>query len=95
MIASYLPAGFEKQAMQQLKIELLDFANTHLPEGTDFEIHVGHGHVAETILRVADKHKVDLIVMASHPPNELQTFLVGSQAGKVVRNAAVPVMVVR
>ena len=56
---------------------------------------MGHGHVHETILKVAKKLGADLIVMASHPPDDLRSFLVGSSAEKVVRHADVPVLVVR
>ncbi len=74
---------------------------SYLPE--DFEktamarvhVHVGHGHVPETILRIAGDLGADLIVMASHPPNELKTLLVGSNADKVVRHATLPVLVAR
>lgn len=95
MIASFLPADFEKRALERLKAELQEFAAREIPGTTPAEVHVGHGHVAETILRVAGNVKADLIVMASHPPNDLQTFLVGSQADKVVRHATLPVLVVR
>jgi nucleotide-binding universal stress UspA family protein len=95
MVASYLPAGFAEHAMEKLKSDLADFAGRTLPADTSFEVHVGHGHVAETILRVAGDLGADLIVMASHPPNDLKNFLVGSQADKVVRHATIPTMVVR
>jgi len=38
---------------------------------------------------------VDLIVMASHPPEEVQDFLIGSNADRVVRHSPIPVLVVR
>lgn len=95
LVASYLPENFAQHAMEKLKTDLADFAARELPEGTQSEVHVAHGHIAETILRVAGQLGADLIVMASHPPHDLQTFLVGSQAGKVVRNAEIPTMVVR
>lgn len=95
VIASYLPDGFEKQAMEEIKGKLHEFASQKLPDGCNVEIHVGHGHIAETILRTCDHIGADLIVMASHPPNDLRSMLIGSNAGKVVRNSPVPVLVVR
>lgn len=95
MVASFLPDGFEKKAMERLKADLQDFAAEKFAAGKTPEVHVGHGHVAETILRIADQIGAELIVMASHPPNDMQTLLVGSNAGKVVRHSTVPVLVVR
>lgn len=95
MIASYLPEGFEKKAMETLKAQLQEFAATEFQEGKRPEVHVGHGHVPETILRTADHIGANLIVMASHAPNDFQTLLVGSNADKVVRHSAIPVLVVR
>lgn len=95
MVSSYLPEGFEKTAMEKLKADLLEFAKKEFPDPSRAEVHVGHGHVPETILRIADDLGADLIVMASHPPNELKTLLIGSNADKVVRHARIPVLVAR
>lgn len=94
-IASYLPDGFEERALQKMKADLDAFIAEKLPAGTKAEAHVGHGHVPEHILSAAKDLDVDVIVMASHPPDELMTFLVGSHADRVVRHADRPVLVVR
>ena len=95
MVATFLPKGFEKEALARMKSEMEDFAAGHARNGTPIEVHVGHGHVPETILGAAEKTGADLIVMAAHPPHELTSMLVGSYAGKVVRNAPISVLVVR
>ena len=95
VVASFLPDGFEQKAMERLKADLSAFADDHVPAGTASAVHVGHGHVPETILRNGDALDADLIVMASHPPDDLTTMLVGSNADKVVRHANRPVLVVR
>lgn len=95
MVASYLPPDFERTAMENLKADLLGFARANFPDPARAEVHVGHGHVPETILRIAGQLGADLIVMASHPPNELKTLLVGSNADKVVRHATIPVLIAR
>ncbi len=92
MVSSYLPKDFEKTAMEKLKSQLGDFAASEVPEA---KLHVGHGHIAETILRIAADMHADLIVMSSHPPNDFKTLLIGSNADKVVRHATRPVLVVR
>jgi len=77
MVAAYLPADFEKTAMERLKADLQAFV------------------AAKTILRTATHVGADAIVMASHPPHELQTLLIGSNADKVVRHSEITVVVVR
>jgi nucleotide-binding universal stress UspA family protein len=91
-IASYLPEGFEQEALNRMKAELDAFVAEHAPGAT---ARVGHGHVPERILATADEIDADLIVMASHPPDELMSFLVGSNADRVVRHSSRPVLVVR
>jgi nucleotide-binding universal stress UspA family protein len=95
IVATYLPHGFEERALQHMKAELDTFRHEHLPPETKVAVHVGHGHVAESVLNTAQTLKADVIVMASHPPDDLRHLLVGSYADKVVRHAPVPVMVVR
>lgn len=95
MVASFLPEGFEQQAMEKLKAALQEFADTEFEDGKKPTVHVGHGHVPETILRIAEQVGANLIVMASHPPSDFQTLLVGSNADKVVRHSTIPVLVVR
>ncbi len=95
VISSFLPQDFVQHAMEDLKGKLAELAKTEISGDVRVEVHVAHGHVPETILRVADTLAADLIVMVSHPPNDLQTVLVGSAAGKVVRHATIPVLTVR
>lgn len=95
MVASYLPEGFEQKAMEDLKSRLATFASEEFAAADRVHVHVGHGHVPETILRIAGDLGADLIVMASHPPNEFKTLLIGSNADKVVRHSPIPVLVVR
>ena len=47
------------------------------------------------IIDVANRLKVDLIVLGSKGQSELGQYLIGSVANKVVQYAAKPVMVVR
>ena len=94
-VASYLPSDFESKALQKMKEDLDAFVATNVETGTKVEAHVEHGHVPEHILAAAKKVSADVIVMASHPPHEMMTLLVGSNADRVIRHADRPVMVVR
>ena len=60
-----------------------------------WEAEVAAGHPAETIVRVAEERKADLIVMGTHGRTGLQHVLLGSVAEKVVRLAPCPVLTVR
>ncbi len=63
----------------------------------DFDIKgmVEEGDPASVIIDVANRLKVDLIVLGYKGQSELSQYLIGSVANKVVQYAAKPVMVVR
>lgn len=95
MVATFLPKGFEVQALSGMKEALDDFVDAQFPKDARIAVHVGHGHVSETILKWAEDLKADVIVMASHKPDELRSILISSHANSVVRHSPVSVMVVR
>ncbi|WP_068110920.1 universal stress protein [Tropicimonas marinistellae] len=95
MVASFLPKDFEEKALRQMMENLETFKDEHVPAGARAEVHVEHGHVPEHLLTAAKHLNADLIVMASHEPNDLRSFLVGSYADKVVHHSPIPVLVVR
>jgi len=53
------------------------------------------GSPAETILDYAQRHPIDLIVMATHGRSGLQRWVYGSVADKVLRGAEIPILLVR
>ncbi len=65
-------------------------------EGPDVEtgLHVVKGHAGAEILRFAEEHDVDLIVLSSHGLTGLERLLLGSVAEKVTRQAPCPVFIV-
>ncbi|SNT68905.1 universal stress protein [Paracoccus seriniphilus] len=95
LVATFLPKGFEVKALQDMKEALAVFVDREFPADARVEIHVGHGHVSETILKQAADLGVDAIVMASHKPDELRSLLVSSHAHSVARHSPVSVMIVR
>jgi nucleotide-binding universal stress UspA family protein len=64
-------------------------------EGLSVETDAVEGYVTESIIDYADKHGVDLIVMATHGRTGAGRFMMGSVAEKVVRHSNVPVLLVR
>ncbi|MBI5548715.1 MAG: universal stress protein [Deltaproteobacteria bacterium] len=57
--------------------------------------HTAMGVPFAEILRFAERHEVDLIVMGTHGRTALMRVLIGSVAEKVVRHAPCPVLTVR
>ncbi len=53
-----------------------------------------HGSAGSAILEAATEHNADLVIIGSHKPGMADYFL-GSTAGRVVRHAQCPVLVMR
>lgn len=51
--------------------------------------------IAEAIIAAAKKHKVDLIVMASHGRRGIKRLLLGSETQQVLTHSHIPVLVLR
>lgn len=49
----------------------------------------------QAILKAAEKHHVDLIVMASHGRNAIASLVLGSTTQKVLAHSKLPVLVIR
>lgn len=95
MALTYLPKDYESKALQEMKEALDDFATRHGPEGTTIRTHVGHGHIAETILKVASNVTADLIMLVSPRHDELRSILISSYTNAVVQHSPCSVMVIR
>ncbi|MFN3741350.1 MAG: universal stress protein [Anaerolineales bacterium] len=65
-----------------------------LPEGL-LRTEILEGPAAEAILKVAETHQSELIVMGSRGLGRLSGLLLGSQSQKVVQHARCPVLIVR
>lgn len=61
----------------------------------DCESEYLEGSPAETILRDAETHEADVIVMGTRGRGEMRSLLLGSQSHKVLSEASCPVMLVR
>ena len=75
----------------------LDDLAIRLRIGTDvrFSSAVVEGHAADALLRYADEHAIDLIVMTTHGRTGLARAVLGSISDKVVRQARCPVLLAR
>lgn len=63
--------------------------------GIRYHWHVAVGRVAETILRFAQEHAIDRIVMGTHGRSALTHLLLGSVASDVLRKSDVPVTLIK
>ncbi len=59
------------------------------------EIIIKEGPPAETIVKTAKERNCDLIIMGTHGQGGITKVLVGSTAKKVVKQSAIPVLVIR
>jgi len=62
---------------------------------TSTVVHVPIGHIASEIVKAADEHKADTIVLGSHGRSGLGAAVLGSNAYKVVHLSDRPVLIVR
>ena len=65
-----------------------------VPEGVPFEVVMQIGDAAQGILDYAEANQIDLIVMGKQGRGALTQWLLGNVAGKVVRKAHCPVLVI-
>ena len=63
--------------------------------GVPYAYHIAVGRVAETIVRFAREGSIDKIVMGTHGRGGLLEVLLGSVAHEVLKNATVPVLMVK
>jgi nucleotide-binding universal stress UspA family protein len=59
------------------------------------EIHIREGKPAEEILEAADELGVGMIIIGSHGRTGLERAIFGSVAERVVKNAPMPVLVIK
>ncbi len=92
-VISELPPDMHERAIENATADLQAVVRKHdLPISTS--IVVKSGNPVRVILDHAEEGNFDLIMVASHQPG-LRDYLLGSVAGKIVRHARCPVLVLR
>ncbi|MES2906418.1 MAG: universal stress protein [Pseudomonadota bacterium] len=94
MMGEYLPDDFDDRADEEARGFLKKLARESGLDESQVNYHVALGTVYHEILLQADKIKSDLIIIGSHHPT-MATYLIGSNAQRVVRHAKCSVLVVR
>lgn len=78
-------------AKSKLSALVSDFSNQGIKATESLVFNEG----VEDIPRYIDEERYDLIVMGSHGSKGIKEFVIGSNAQKVIRNAHVPVLIVK
>jgi nucleotide-binding universal stress UspA family protein len=95
LVSGFFPEDFKEKALAEANEKLQALVKANVPAGITTEAHIHYGALHEQVLACIEKTSPDLVVMASHSPNKMREFLVGSQADRVVRHSPVSVLVVR
>ncbi len=93
VVSVQLPEGMYDKARADVEGQLKRLARDNGVEDIA-QIQTITGHPYQQILEVAEKSKIDLIVIASHQPG-IADYLLGSVAARVVRHAKCSVHVMR
>ena len=94
MVAQFFPDDHEGKLMDNAKGVLHKFVADRVPEEIKVQHIVADGTIYKAIIETADDIGADLIIMGSHRP-ELQDYLLGPNAARVVRHSQKSVLVVR
>lgn len=95
MVEGFFPEDFEEKALKKAQGELDALVAAHVPAGVKIKQHLGFGNIYNQVLKAIEDTHCDLVVMASHAPDRVREFLVGSNADRIVRRSPVSVLVVR
>ena len=94
MVAQFFPDDHEGKLMNNAKDVLHKFVADRVPEEIKVQHIFADGTIYKAIIETADDIGADLIIMGSHRP-ELQDYLLGPNAARVVRHSQKSVLVVR
>jgi nucleotide-binding universal stress UspA family protein len=92
LIADVRPATLEERVLEEVMHDVRGIAQGAKVHCT---FHQEKGHHAEAIVRFAEQHQTDLIVMGSRGRGAFKSLLLGSVSDKVAHHAPCPVLIVR
>lgn len=87
--------GNEQSLHAEAQRYLDDIASGLIEKGICTTTIVGHGDAGSEIVRIAEQHRVGLIVIATFGKTGWRRFMLGSVTEKVVRLANCPVLSIR
>lgn len=95
MVEGFFPPDFEHKALEAAAKGMDQLVQAEVPAEIEVQQHLAYGNIHDRVLATIKETKCDLVVMASHQPDRIREFLVGSNADRVVRRSPVSVLVVR
>lgn len=93
IVGSYFKEGFEQDSKKHAKDVLREYIDKHFAD-VDIKMVVATGTIYREIIAAGDKLDIDLIIMASGH-EDIEDYLLGSNAARVVRHSKQSVMVIR
>ena len=90
-LAIDFPVELIEQEQDQARLKLEALRNRL---GISADIEVRYGGAAREIIKAAEEHSADLVIVASHRPG-IANYLIGATADRVVRHSPVSVLVDR
>lgn len=94
LVASYFPDDAIENAEREVCAELKRFVESRFSDPSQVNMHVDSGSPHKAIVKYAEKHGVDLIVLPARAKDISKVFL-GSSSTHVVERAPCSVLVVR
>jgi len=87
------PTGVRRDVSEETLTQLRDL----VPEAfrSTWDVAIGVGRPADTIVRLARERNADLIVMATHGRTGLEHVVLGSVAESVLRTTSTPILMLR
>ncbi|MEP2030655.1 MAG: universal stress protein [Paracoccaceae bacterium] len=95
LVEGFFPADFEEKAVAAASAALDGIVKENVPTTIKVKQHLAFGAIHTKLLEAIEETNCDLVIMASHRPDRVREFLVGSNADRVVRRSPVSVLVVR
>lgn len=95
LVEGFFPADFEEKAVAAASAALDEIVKENVPTTIKVKQHLAFGAIHTKLLEAIEEISCDLVIMASHRPDRVREFLVGSNADRVVRRSPVSVLVVR
>ncbi len=95
LVEGFFPVDFEEKAVAAASAALDKLVEAEVPKGIKIKQHLAFGKIHKKVLKTIEETGCDLIIMASHKPDRVREFLVGSNADRIVRRSPISVLVVR
>jgi len=84
------------RSMEEEASRMMDeFVGEYLKEWKKFDMRIIPGLPAEEIVRIAEREKVDMIVMGTRGHSGLKRLMIGSVTDRVIRACTCPVLAVQ